>query len=141
MEAGKKRLAGDTARQAMSPEVKDLRREASDLKEDVADLTLENRLLKKSMLGDRPIGDRGTNEISRLYKLEIIRLVEHSQLSVRHTLDKIGVSRWTFYRWCDLYQRFGEEVLEDKRVGPPRAWNRIPDCIPSAIMRLSEVFF
>src|SRR5690606_22300451 len=52
MEAGKRRLAGDTARAATSDEVKELRREASALKECVADLPLENRLLKKSMLGD-----------------------------------------------------------------------------------------
>src|SRR3954468_17341284 len=52
LEAGKKRLAGDTARAATSDEVKDLRREASALKEVVADLTLESRLLKKSMTGD-----------------------------------------------------------------------------------------
>ena len=52
LEAGKKRLAGDTARAATSDEVKDLRREASALKEAVADLTLENRLLKKNMIGD-----------------------------------------------------------------------------------------
>jgi transposase len=52
LEAGKKRLSGDTARQASSTEVKDLRRETGDLKEVVADLILENRLLKKSMLGD-----------------------------------------------------------------------------------------
>ncbi len=52
LEAGKKRLAGDTARAATSDEVKELRREASALKEAVADLTLENRLLKKSMIGD-----------------------------------------------------------------------------------------
>ena len=51
MEAGKRRLAGDTARAATSDEVKVLRREARDLKECVADLTLENRLLKKSMTG------------------------------------------------------------------------------------------
>ena len=51
MEAGKRRLAGDTARAATSDEVKDLRRESRDLKECVADLTLENRLLKKSMSG------------------------------------------------------------------------------------------
>jgi transposase len=56
LEAGKKRLAGDTERQASSGEVKDLRREAGDLKELVAELTLENRLLKKSMIGDG--GDR-----------------------------------------------------------------------------------
>jgi transposase len=52
LEAGKKRLAGDTARQATSVEVKGLRREMRDMKELVADLTLENRLLKKSMIGD-----------------------------------------------------------------------------------------
>ena len=52
LEAGKKRLAGDTARAATSDEVKGLRREASALKEVVADLTLENRLLKKSMIAD-----------------------------------------------------------------------------------------
>src|SRR5215211_3893406 len=52
LEAGKKRLAGDTARAATSDEVKHLRREAQALKEVVADLTLENRLLKKSMTGD-----------------------------------------------------------------------------------------
>jgi transposase len=46
LEAGKRRLAGDTARQATSPEVKELRAEATALKEAVADLTLENRLLK-----------------------------------------------------------------------------------------------
>jgi len=51
LEAGKKRLAGDTARAATSDEVKDLRREASALKEVVAELMLENRLLKKSMIG------------------------------------------------------------------------------------------
>ena len=49
MEAGKRRLAGDTARAATSGEVQDLRREAHALKEVVADLTLENRLLKKRM--------------------------------------------------------------------------------------------
>ena len=52
LEDGKRRLAGDTARAATSDEVKDLRREAQALKEVVADLTLENRLLKKSMIGD-----------------------------------------------------------------------------------------
>ncbi|EIM26178.1 Transposase [Microvirga lotononidis] len=48
LEAGKKRLAGDTAREATSDEVRGLRREAVALKEVVADLTLENRLVKKT---------------------------------------------------------------------------------------------
>jgi len=52
LEAGKKRLAGDTSRAATSGEVKELRSESLALKEVVADLTLENRLLKKSMIED-----------------------------------------------------------------------------------------
>ena len=52
LEAGKKRLAGDTARQATSGEVKDLKHEMRDMKELVAELSLENRLLKKSMIAD-----------------------------------------------------------------------------------------
>ena len=49
---GKRRLAGDTARAATTDEVKQLRREAQDLKEVVAEQALELRLLKKSMIGD-----------------------------------------------------------------------------------------
>ena len=52
MEAGRKRLAGDTAREANTGEVQGLRREARDLKEVVAEQALELRLLKKSMIGD-----------------------------------------------------------------------------------------
>ena len=52
LEAGKKRLAGDTARAATSDEVKQLRNEARDLKEVVAEQALELRLLKKSIIGD-----------------------------------------------------------------------------------------
>ena len=51
LEAGKKRLAGDTGRHATSGEVKGLRQEMRDLKELVAELSLENRLLKKNMIG------------------------------------------------------------------------------------------
>jgi len=52
LEAGKKRLAGDTAREATTDEVKSLRAESSQLKEMLAELMMENRLLKKSVLGD-----------------------------------------------------------------------------------------
>lgn len=52
LEAGKKRLAGDTVREASSEEVKGLRAETQQLKEVLAELMLENRLLKKSVLGD-----------------------------------------------------------------------------------------
>jgi transposase len=52
LEAGKKRLAGDTARDATSGEVKDIRAELRQLKEALAETLLENRLLKKSMIAD-----------------------------------------------------------------------------------------
>lgn len=52
LEAGKKRLAGDTARSASGDEVKALCREIRDLKEVLADVTRENRPLKKNIIGD-----------------------------------------------------------------------------------------
>ena len=52
LEAGKKRLAGDTTREATSSEVTDLRHEMGNLKEALAETLMENRLLKKSMLRD-----------------------------------------------------------------------------------------
>src|SRR5690349_20964645 len=65
LEAGKKRLTGDTAREATSDEVRGLRREATALKEVVADLTLENCLLKKGMRGDGEAGEGGTQHPRR----------------------------------------------------------------------------
>lgn len=52
LEAGKKRLAGDMVREASSGEVKDLRSECAQLKELLAEVLLENRLLKKSVIAD-----------------------------------------------------------------------------------------
>ena len=70
-------------------------------------------------------------------KLEIIRLVEQSHLPVRRTLEKLGVSRATFYRWCDLYQTGGPEALEDRSPRPDRVWNRIPDNVRDQIVQLA----
>jgi transposase InsO family protein len=70
-------------------------------------------------------------------KLEIIRIVEQSHLPVKRTLTKLGVSRPTFYRWYDLYQRFGEAGLEDRRSGPSRSWNRIPDTVREQILDMA----
>src|SRR5215211_6231753 len=70
-------------------------------------------------------------------KLEIIRLVEQSHLPVRRTLEKLGVSRATFYRWCDLYQSGGPEALEDRPPRPQHVWNRIPDRVRGQIVQLA----
>ena len=52
LEAGKKRLSGDTQREASTSEVRDLRKENACLKEALAEEMLEKRLLKKSVIGD-----------------------------------------------------------------------------------------
>jgi transposase len=57
LEAGKRRLAGDTARAATSSEVTELRRQSRSLKEVVAEQALELRLLKKSMIADGGDGE------------------------------------------------------------------------------------
>ncbi|MCO5147332.1 MAG: IS3 family transposase [Aquamicrobium sp.] len=124
LEAGKKRLAGDTARAATSDEVKVLRKEARDLKEVVAEQALELRILKKKH-------DCGWGRRRMRYpaseKLEIIRLVEQSHLSARRTLQKLGIPRSTFNRWYDRFLAGGVDALEDRRPRPNRVWNRIPE--------------
>jgi transposase len=52
LEAGKKRLAGDTTREASAPEVQSIKSENEALKQLVAELSLENRVLKKSLKAD-----------------------------------------------------------------------------------------
>jgi transposase InsO family protein len=70
-------------------------------------------------------------------KLEIIRLVERSHLPVKRTLTTLGISKPTFYRWLARYQRFGEAGLQDRRSGPNRAWNRLPDTIRDQVIDLA----
>jgi transposase-like protein len=70
-------------------------------------------------------------------KAEIIKLVEQSHLSARQTLDRIGVSRSTFYRWYDLFQTGGPEALEDKPSRPSRVWNQIPQQVHDQIIELA----
>ncbi|MDQ7018425.1 MAG: IS3 family transposase [Robiginitomaculum sp.] len=134
LEAGKKRLAGDITRQANTDEVKALRAQARDLKEVVAEQTLELRLLKKKH-------DRGWGRRRMRYpaseKLEIIRTVERSHLPAKRTLDKLGIPRTTFYRWYDRYLSGGAEALEDIASMPSSVWNRIPDAVRGQLVDLA----
>jgi len=70
-------------------------------------------------------------------KLEIIRLVEQSHLPAKHTLDKLGIPRTTFYRWYDKYLADGVEALEDRSPKPARVWNRIPDDIRMRVVDMA----
>ena len=65
--------------------------------------------------------------VSASEKLELIRLVEGSSLSVRRTLAEIGLPRSTFYAWYKLYLDRGPEALEDRKPPPRAVWNRISD--------------
>ena len=123
LEAGKKRLARDTAREATSEEVKGLRQEALGLKEAVAELLIENRLLKKNVLGDGGRYMRYTADEKR----EIIKLVEQSSLPVSQTLKRLDINKSTFYNWLQRYRCAGDEALTDKHPGPHRPWNQLPE--------------
>ena len=60
-------------------------------------------------------------------KMETIRLVEESTLPARHTLRELGVARSTFYIWYRRYVEQGYAGLSNRKPGPRRFWNRIPD--------------
>lgn len=59
-------------------------------------------------------------------KMEVIQLVEQSELSITRTLEELGVPRSTFYRWYDQYLVEGYDGLADRKPGPQQFWNRIP---------------
>jgi transposase InsO family protein len=60
-------------------------------------------------------------------KLEIIRLVEGSDLPVKLTLEQLDVSRSSFYRWYRAYVDHGFEGLKSQRSQQRRFWNQIPE--------------
>jgi putative transposase len=70
-------------------------------------------------------------------KLEIIRLVEQSSLSVRRTLTQLGIPRSTFYCWYDRYRSRDDEALEDRTPAPRRVWNKIPAEVTQAVLELA----
>ena len=110
LEAGKKRLAGDTAREATSDEVKGLRAETHQLKELLAELMVENRLLKKSVLGDGESDTNGIverfhktvlNEFYRVaFRRKIYSGIEQLQADLDAWLREYNELRPHQGRWC-----------------------------------------
>lgn len=70
-------------------------------------------------------------------KMEIIHLVEHSNLSVKRTLEELNVPRSTFYRWYQQYQADGELGLIDHRPNPHQVWNCIPLEVKQQVVELA----
>jgi len=64
---------------------------------------------------------------SRSEKLEIVRLVEQSDLPVKRTLEQLQVSRASFYRWYREYAAEGAAGLDGREPWRRQFWNRIPD--------------
>jgi len=133
MEAGKRRLAGDTARAATTGEVQNLRRETRALKECVADLTLENRLLKRAFVR---MGAT-TNEVSCIGEARdhpdrraVAPARKADAEPTRHRPPDV-------YRWYDHYLEGGPEALEDRPSAPSRVWNHIGDDIQDQIVEMA----
>ena len=69
--------------------------------------------------------------------MEIIHLVEHSDLPVKQTLEKLQVPRSTFYNWYGRYQELGPNGLRPKASRCSQFWNRIPDPVRKQIVELA----
>jgi transposase InsO family protein len=69
--------------------------------------------------------------------MEMIRLVEQSELSVRSTLRQLGIAPSTFYGWYQRYLDGGPEALEDRRPSPRARWNKISQEIRQEVVDLA----
>ncbi len=70
-------------------------------------------------------------------KMEVIHTVEESELSVRRTLTELDVPCSTFYNWYRNYLERGYDGLADRKTGPRRFWNRIPDCERERVVQIA----
>lgn len=70
-------------------------------------------------------------------KMEVIRLVEASDLSIRQTLGELGVHPSTFYRWYHRYQTEGYDGLANRSHQPKQFWNKIPQQVRDEIVDLA----
>ena len=70
-------------------------------------------------------------------KLEVIRLVEGTELSVRATLRQLGIPKSTFYGWYQRYLESGFDGLHDKKPARTAGWNRIAKAIKDQVLDLA----
>lgn len=70
-------------------------------------------------------------------KLEIIHLVEHSNLSIKGTLEELDVPRSTFYRWYGQNQQDGPDGLQERKPNPHQFWNRNPEGVKKQVVDLA----
>lgn len=70
-------------------------------------------------------------------KMEVIRLVEDSSLSIRRTLEEFGIARSTFYKWYYRYCEYGYDGLADRKPAPRKFWNRIPQTVKDQVVEIA----
>ena len=134
LETGKKRLAGDTAREA---HICRSQRFASGgpgaERSSGGTVDGESSAQKKRARG---WGGRYMR-YSASEKREMIKLVEQSSLPVSQTLRRLDINKSTFYNWLQRYRCAGDEALTDKHSGPNRAWNQLPESRQIAVVDLA----
>jgi transposase InsO family protein len=77
---------------------------------------------------------------SQAEKMEVIRMVEESSLSVRQTLGKIGIGRSTFYDWYKKYAEHGYDGLISRHKHPKQVWNTIPEWEKDRITKVAKEY-
>lgn len=70
-------------------------------------------------------------------KMEVIRLVEDSAVSIRQTLEEFDIVRSTFYRWYHRYLEFGYDGLADLKPAPRKFWNKIPHTVKDQVVEIA----
>jgi len=70
-------------------------------------------------------------------KREIIQLVEQSSLPVKQTLQRLDITKSTFYNWLHRYHWGGEDRLIDKRPEPGKVWNKVPSNHHESLLKLA----
>ena len=68
-------------------------------------------------------------------KLEIIRLVESSDLPLKRTVKELNVSKSTFYSWYNKFLEGGPDALEDKKCHS--TWNKIPESYRTKVIEVA----
>jgi transposase InsO family protein len=74
---------------------------------------------------------------SQSEKMEIIRIVEGSELPVKRTLEELDVNRSTFYKWYQKYKKKGYEGLKNQSSTPKMLWNKIPEQIREYVVEMA----
>ena len=64
---------------------------------------------------------------SQAEKMEIIRIVESSELGIKRTLKELDICRSTYYQWYRKYKEEGFEGLSNRKSNPKRIWNKMPN--------------